>query len=124
MNDFKLTADNDLDMSGNDMLFVSDMDQLAQNLKIRLQTFFEEWYLDQTIGLPYFQEIFAKNPNETFITNYIKKVIKETVGIVKIVSFSFEYDNSSPQKRALKIAFVCETIYSKDITFILSIPIN
>jgi hypothetical protein len=124
MIDFKLTDNGDLDMSGTDLLFVTDINQLAQNLKIRLQTFLEEWFLDQTIGLPYFQEIFVKNPNETFITNYIKKVIKETQGVIKILAFSFEYINDEPQKRELKISFVCETIYSINFTFNLAIPIN
>lgn len=124
MKDFKLTENGDLDMSGIDLQFVDGINQLAQNLKIRLQTFLTEWFLDLTIGMPYFQEIFIKNPSETVITNYTKKIIKETDGILRILSFNFSYEKSSPQERALSISFVADTIYTKNYTFDLLLPIN
>jgi hypothetical protein len=124
MKDFALTSDNDLDMSGTDMNLVNDIFQLSQNLKIRLQTFLGEWYLNTTIGIPYFQEIFIKNPNEIVVTNYLKKVIKETDGIINIKDFSFVYDKENPSKRAVDISFKCDTEFTKNYIFNFAIPIN
>jgi len=124
MRDFALTDSFDIDVSGEDLFFVYDIDQLAQNLKIRLQTFLAEWYLNIEIGVPYFQEIFKKNPNEIIVTNYIKKVIKETEGILNILSFSFSYNNDDPSIRGVSISFTCDTIYTKNYTFNINVPIN
>ncbi len=81
------------------------IDYVIQKIRIRLQTFLGEWYLDTTLGLPYFQ-IQEKNPNIKLIEAAMKEKIMGVEGVESILSFKLVYDNS---KRTLKPSFTVST---------------
>lgn len=86
---------------------VSDIDQIAQNLAIRLRFIFGEWYLNNLVGIPYYQFFFIKNPNQIQVESFLKQEIVNTRGIVQILNFSSSYDAI---KRAFNVVFSCESI--------------
>jgi hypothetical protein len=91
-----------LDPTTNDLLFVngdlamdSATDGIDQFLKRRLKTFLAEWFLDETVGIPYLDDVFVKNPNPVVMAAVFKKEILETPGVIELVSFDLSLDNKT-----------------------------
>lgn len=70
-------------------------DIVAQRLRIKLYTFYGEWFLDETIGVPYIQQIFAKVSRKSTIDLIFQGIISADPGVIEILSFTSEI---SPQR--------------------------
>lgn len=103
--------DHDLYFPDIDLRVVKDADQLEQNLRIRLQFFLNEWFLDSSAGLPFYTDILVKNPNIPNIENIIKAHIIDTVGVTEILEFNSDFDNSL---RTYSIDFKVRTIFGEE----------
>jgi hypothetical protein len=71
---------------------------LAQKLKIRLSMVLGEWYLDSTIGLPYFSIIFQKGANQAMINALFTAAILGCPGVASLEQMSLSvvpYPNGS-----------------------------
>jgi hypothetical protein len=67
---------------------------VAQRLKIRLLTFQEEWFLDTTYGVPYFQRILGKKKvTKSSIDLIFQEQILLEPGVKEIVSFNSTFSN-------------------------------
>lgn len=88
---------------------VSTIDGLVQRLRIRLQVFFGEWFLDNTRGVPYFQEILEKGTSYDQISQAIKLIIAQTPDVKKINSFSIK--DSDIINRKIIISFSVSSIF-------------
>lgn len=75
-----------------DLQLVSGVDQIAQNLSIRLRFFFGEWYLNILVGIPYYQYFFIKDPNQIQVETFLKNEIAYTRGIQQITAFNSSFD--------------------------------
>lgn len=94
MSDLKLNESGDLEFIDGELTLFSDKDAfIAQSVKIRMKTFFGEWYLNNTLGVPYFQTILKKGVDKSVVDSLFRKVINETVGVKSITSFSSSIDN-------------------------------
>jgi hypothetical protein len=102
---------NDLSFKNSDLYFINNINYVRQKLKIRLQWFLGEWFLNTTLGLPYFTEILTKKPNRIAIVDYFKKVILETEGVQSLDNFSIEFGNI--KNRIVQIIFTATTSYSR-----------
>lgn len=100
------TVDNDLVFENNKLVLIDGLDFVEQLLKERLQTFLGEWFLDTSLGLPYFQDILVKNPVPTKITALLKDAILETPGVIELVDFSPDFDSKN---RNLMLSFSART---------------
>lgn len=80
-----------LDVDGN-IETVTDGDCVKQNIRERLQTFLGEWFLDNTVGVPWFQEIFVKPANIGLTESILKKTIIESKYVSRLLEFSFSAD--------------------------------
>lgn len=94
MSDLLLDSDGDIVLDVNDFVLTSGREAIEQHLKQRLQTFLGEFFLDGNVGIPYFQQIFVKNPSAVAINSIIKKAIINTPGILSLTSFSLELSTS------------------------------
>lgn len=92
----------DLEMVGGDAQMVAS---LAQAIKIRLLFFKAEWFLDQEVGIPYFQDIFVKNPNLDQIEALFRQEIADTPGVVAVHDVDVELDR---ENRRLTITWSAE----------------
>lgn len=70
-------------------------DIVAQRLRITLYTFYGEWFLDDTIGVPYIQQIFAKVKRKSTVDLIFQGIISADPGVIEILSFTSEI---SPQR--------------------------
>jgi hypothetical protein len=94
----------DLYTENRDLATVDGVDAIKQNLRQKLQTFYQENEFDISAGLPYFQEIFKKNPNPLLIRAAFVDAIINTPGILEITNIEFDLDS---QTRILSVDFRC-----------------
>jgi len=80
---------------------VSELDQVVQNCRIRLRTFYGECFLDNRRGIPYFSETFTK-ANKDSRDAILKATIKETPEITEIVSY---ISTDDPETRTMTVTF-------------------
>lgn len=90
-----------------DLVLIDDTNQIKQNLLIRLKFIFKEWYLDNTQGVPYFEDFFIKNPNQIRIESVLKTEIVNTDGVVELLDFESTYDD---RLRKYSVRFTVRTI--------------
>jgi len=103
-----------LDPKTGDLIFkdfnfftIGGVDQIAQNLAIRLRFMQGEWFLDILAGIPYYQYFFIKNPNQIQVETFLKNEISNTEGIIDINSFSSNFDGIS---RKFTVNFECISV--------------
>jgi len=119
MIDIALDSSGDLLIENYDLNVVENIDQVAQNLAIRLRFFLNEWFLDITQGLPYYQEILIKSPNQIRVESLIKNEILETEGINELLSFSSTYDE---ENRKFSVAFTANTDDNQELNLEVELP--
>lgn len=79
MKDILLTADGDLAIGETGDISITD--SVRQAIRVRLRWFFQEWRLGPEIGIPYYEEILVKNPNNL----RIKQIIRDEILTVEEV---------------------------------------
>jgi hypothetical protein len=111
--DLQLGSDFDLEFVNGDLALVESLDAIRQHVRQRLQLFLGEWFLDITVGVPYFQNIYVKNPNLIVVEALFRDRLVTTPGIEEVNEFNFDYDNLT---RELKVEFSATTI-NGDLNF-------
>lgn len=91
----------DLVFTNNQLTFVDGADQVKQSIIQRFRTFAGEWFLDTSLGIPYFQNVLVKNPNLTLIESYFKNELWAVPGVLSIINFSLNFD---PVARTISIS--------------------
>ena len=100
----------DLDITNYDFALSEQDVFIRQSVKIRLQFFRGEWFLNTITGLPFFEDILVKNPNINHIDNIIKAEIIDTAGVDKLLEYESEFDSSL---RELSVSFKVDTDYGE-----------
>jgi len=77
----------DLLLQDGDLVINSGVDQVQQDLIQRLSFYQSEWFLDNTLGVPWFQQILVKNPDIGAIDAVLINTITNTPGITQLVSY-------------------------------------
>jgi len=90
-----------------DFALVGGVDQIAQNLAIRLRFIQGEWFLNILAGIPYYQYFFIKNPNQIQVETFLTNEISNTPGIIDITSFSSDFDGIN---RKFTVNFGCRSV--------------
>ena len=106
MQDIELNDDGDLMIRNYDLSILDGVDQITQNLAIRLRFFTNDWYLDTRAGIPYYEDVFVKAPNRIRIESLLKDEIINTVGINEILSFASEFNSNL---REFSVSFTADT---------------
>lgn len=97
----------DLKIINFDLALIENRDQIAQNLAIRLRFILGEWFLDNTAGIPYYEDILIKNPNQYRVESVLKEEIYNTEGILEILRFETDFDSKS---RKFTVRIRCDTV--------------
>lgn len=105
---YALDQNNDLIISNGNFKTVSEGAEVVQHVRSRLLFYRGEWFLDLTVGVPYFQTIFTKPVNLATIESELKLIIVQTDGINKLLTFSMDFDSNT---RKLDVSFSAETDY-------------
>lgn len=102
MSDLALDTFGELDLSRDDLYFVTGADAIAQQLLIRLRLVQGEWFLDTRVGVPYRSQIWVKNPNLAAITSTYRAAISSTPGVELLERLDLDFDAST---RELSVDF-------------------
>lgn len=97
---------NDLRIANNDLVLVDSTEAIKQDVLQRLRFFRGEWFLDNTIGIPYYQQILVKNPSQEKIDALFIATILGTPGIIQLNQYAFR---SVAQTRELFVTFSAQS---------------
>jgi hypothetical protein len=92
----------DMLITNGSLTLVDGVDAITQLLSQRLKMFFGEWFLDLSLGVPYFEQVFKKNFDPVVVDTIFKDVILSTPGILRLQTFSLLYDTT---QRSLSLKF-------------------
>jgi len=95
MSDWALTTAGDLELTTNDLEFVTGPEAIRQHLEIRLRFLLGEWFLDEREGVPYLQEIFSKGTSNARVLAILRETMIETPGVIEIRELSIETDKAA-----------------------------
>ena len=101
--------DGDLSMTNNQLDLVTGQEEIRQLSIQTLKTFLTEWFLDTTIGIPYF-DIFEKGVNADAIEALFITEILETLGVVRLLDFELTIPDLAT--RELQLDYEAETLDS------------
>jgi hypothetical protein len=105
--DLQLDSDHDLEIGDDgDLILVEDLDSIVQHLTIRLQFFLGEWFLDERIGFPYFEEVLRKAPDLNVVRSLFRDAILTTPGVLAVTELNLDYDGTT---RTLSVSFRAAT---------------
>lgn len=93
--DIALDTDGDLKVEAGDLVLVSGADAIVQAVRIRLQFFRGEWFLDLSAGLPWFQSVLIKNPDPNILHTVFRDEILGTPGILSLSSLTLTSDTAA-----------------------------
>ena len=100
--DLKLGTDGDLEVANGDLVLVDGVAAIAQLVSQRLKFIQGEWFLDTLRGIPFFDDIFVKNPDPTLVDAIFKNVILGTPGMLRLETFNLTINRAT---RNLSLAF-------------------
>jgi len=92
--------DNDLEVVNGQLVLVgsrqgSQTREIEEHIEQRLRTLRGEWFLDNTIGIPYFEEFYRKDFDAGFIESLLIQEILETPGVVRLLEFNMSLDKNT-----------------------------
>ena len=98
MYDIKLDNNNDfniLDLS-KDLELIDNDERVVQQIKIKLMTWYNEWFLDKTVGVRY-DYIFNRNKkvNKNVIVNLIKNQLESISDVNSVDYVTADIDNKN-----------------------------
>jgi hypothetical protein len=99
---------NDLVFENRDLSTVTGTELVAQRLKVALQLFKGEWFLDAEAGVPYHQEIMKKGVPLAVVDSIIREKILAVADVNRILTYTSEFDSAS---RTVTVAFTVDTVY-------------
>lgn len=98
----------DLVIRDGDILLIDNAERVAQQIKIQLNSFLAEWFLDTTYGVPYFEYILVKDPSLTTIRNILRQQILNVDDVSAVGTLTLDYDK---QDRTLTVEYEADTTY-------------
>jgi hypothetical protein len=87
---------------------ISVKHSVRQEVKIFLRWFFEEWRFNPDVGVPYFEDVFVKNPNTQMIARIVRSEAMKADGAKDVRDVSVSVDRKT---RSAAIKFTLITDY-------------
>jgi hypothetical protein len=88
--------------TGEEVLRTDLAEEVAQRLKVRLNFFRGEWFLNLNAGTPWYQRLLVKDPKDAIIRAIFTRVIGGTEGVAQVMSLSYDIDRRT---RELSLRF-------------------
>ena len=99
-NDLKFTASRDL-------VTVDRAAGIKQDILTAIRVYLGEWFLDTSVGVPYYQTVFVKNPDQALVNAAFLGAIATVPGVTAVKSLTVTQDAPN---RAPTLAFTVETL--------------
>lgn len=92
--DLLLDDDGDL-VVDRDVYFSRGLEAVAQGIRIRLQMFRGEWFLDLDAGVPYYQELLGQKFSEVRARAAFRAAILAAPGATELISLAVTFNRST-----------------------------
>tara|TARA_R110000787_G_scaffold201578_1_gene312389 strand:- start:2745 stop:3107 length:363 start_codon:yes stop_codon:yes gene_type:complete len=96
MTTLKLNSDNDLDFTNRGFVVLQGTntdDEILQRMRVRLNFFKGEWFLNSEHGLPYFQDILGvTNIDLNAVSSLFREQLLSVEGVREIQESEIDYD--------------------------------
>ena len=102
-----LNGDRDIFFPDNKMTMVTGLDEMRQIVDNALTFFEEEWFLDLTLGVPYYQRIFIKGISELEVEVILTSYVSNLLGVMDILKYESVYD---VEKRTIAVSMEIKTL--------------
>jgi hypothetical protein len=96
------------------LVILTGIDEISQKVSISLQLVLGEWFLNTLEGIPYFEQIFIKNPSPGKITSIFRRAILSVPGVESIQQLVVDFDRPA---RALSVRFFATATTGETIDF-------
>ncbi len=108
--DFDIGDDGDLLIANSDVVIVEDAEQVALAVRVAINMFRGEWFLNTAAGVPYYQNVLGKKVVATTaeFDSVIRAAILGVEGVNRIVAYESSFNDST---RQYTVAFTADTIY-------------
>lgn len=117
---FAQDDDGDFLITNNGLTLVSGDEEIRQRIINALRSFFREWFLDLTLGVPWFQLIFEKGTPPQVIDAILKDKILSVPGVVSFRKWDpLDLDNAT---RDLSVDFSVRTVNGTNIDISEVVP--
>jgi hypothetical protein len=111
---------NDLDLTNGIRLTTEPSDELASRLQIRLQWLQGEWFLDERLGIPYFQRILVKGTSLQTVRSIYREAIRETPGVDEILNLDLDLNKAARELRVdFKVRSVDGEVVADSVEFVI-----
>lgn len=82
----------DLDLAQGTTRIISGAEYATQRVRVSLDFFLGEWFLDTREGMPYFRDVLVMRPNEDTVQSVFRRGIMRTPGIVSVPTLTVDLD--------------------------------
>ena len=104
---FRMIPAGDLAIVDHQLVLVSGVALVRQKLCSRFRFFLGEWFLDRRLGLPFYRDVFVKNPNIPLIRSLFRRVAIETPGVLSLRRFDVTFDFET-RELSLHFEAICD----------------
>lgn len=80
----------------------TQLEEVGQRLRTKLQHFLGEWFLDTTLGLAYFRDVLVRNPNMAVVKSLFQDAITSDDGVEQLVLLDLVWNTET---RVLSVNF-------------------
>lgn len=117
---FKLDNTGDLAIEDDSLVMIEGLEEIRQLLMSRLNTFYSEYFLNRSIGIPYFEVVFEKRIKPSIIYSLFVDVIINTDGVLELSNLEIDVDY---EKRQGTVEVECR-VDTGFINFTLPLGVN
>lgn len=109
MTDVLLTADNEFDLTTGRSRIVTGVDAVGQKLRLKLQAFQGDWFLDLLFGIPYFGSVLVKNVNESDLLQIYQFAVESTRGVATVNEINLTLPDSQTRRLDVQVFVTTST---------------
>jgi hypothetical protein len=84
------------------LVIIRGVEEISQKVSISLQLVLGEWFLNTAEGVPYYEQIFVKNPSPGKITSIFRRAILAVPGMLSVQTITVDFNRST---RAVSVSF-------------------
>lgn len=118
--DVLLDVNGDIDMSTGGPILVYGVDGVRQLCQITIGMFRGEWFLDRTVGIPYYENDYVSATvallenkfDRDMVTNTYARELLQVPGVDKVTSLSVDFDNKT---RILSVSFEVSCVFGDTV---------
>lgn len=103
-----LLTDGDLDLSSGGLTWSRGLTGVAQAIRVRIQMFKGEWFLNLDEGVPYYEDLLGQRYNEATVRKAFRAAIMATPGVLALDTFTTIFDAAT---RTVTVSWVATTTF-------------